>query len=63
MNGIFLDGNPCGLLLGLHRPGDSVTHRNYYFADISQQNEKSVGRIDFAWVHILRYPLVVYDDT
>lgn len=63
MNGIFIDRDSFGFYVGVHPHDDFVIYRNFRFADISQQNEKSVGRVDFAWYYIWFYFLTMYNDT
>lgn len=63
MNGIFIDRDSFGFHVGFHPHDDFVIYRNFHFADISQQNEKSVGRVDFAGHYIWFYFLTMYNDT
>lgn len=63
MNGIFIDRDSFGFHVGFHPHDDFVIYRNFHFADISQQNEKSVGRVGFARHYIWFYFLTMYNDT
>lgn len=61
LNGIFINRDSFSFHVGCHRYDDFVIDWNHYFADISQQNEKSMGRVDFAGVYIWFYFLIMCD--
>ena len=63
MNGIFIDRDSCSFYVDCPLHGDFVIYWDDYFAGIPQQNEKSVGRTDFAGVHIGVYFLIMYHGT
>lgn len=63
LNGIFINRDSFRFYVGCHCHDDFVIDWNHHFADISQQNEKSMGRVNFAGVHICFYFLIMYDDA
>ena len=61
MDGFFISRDSCRFHVGCHRHDDFIIYWDNYFADISQQNEKSMGRVDFAGIYIWFYFLIMYD--